>query len=101
MDWGEGDWTVELSGGTLAREEQAAGPVIAYLHRYFLPPYPGIFAIHLVKGTDQGAYQDEALTELDWMDGHVLSYVVDPTASSQTPVAAASLTVSWHLWRLH
>jgi|GEM_PF-5574110 len=93
LDWGEGDWTAEISGGTLAQEEQVSSPVIAYLHRYLLPPYPGIVAVHLVKGTDQ------ALTEIDWMDGHVLSYIIDPTASSQTPVAAASMAVSWHLWR--
>ena len=31
LDWEEGDWTVTISGGTLAQEKQASIPIIAYL----------------------------------------------------------------------
>ncbi len=93
LDWEEGDWTVTISGGALAQEKQAAIPIVAYLHRNFLPPYPGIFAVQLTGGANQ------ARTEIDWMNGHVLSYVNNPTPAANNPVAAASMAVSWRLFQ--
>lgn len=87
--WREGDWTVQVSGSTLAREKKAALPLIAYLNRYFLPPYPGILAVRLNESGTR------AVTFIDWMNGHVLSYVNDPTASPTNPTETAAMATSW------
>lgn len=95
LDWTEGDWTVQISGGTVAREEEAAPPIVAYLHRYFLPPHPGIFAVHLTRATGPLATR----TWIDWMNGHVLNYVTDPTPAGDNATASAAMAVSWHVFR--
>lgn len=88
LDWNEGDWTVQVQGGTLPHDERLATPLVAYLHRYFLPPYPGIVAVQVLG-------EDRARTEIDWMDQHVLSTVVNQRASAQNPVQAAQMAAHW------
>ena len=95
LDWPEGDWTVQISGGSLRREERAAHPVVGYLHRYFLPPHPGIFAVHLMRTTGSLT----TITWVDWMNGHVLNYVTDPTPATDNAVATGAMAVFWHVFR--
>lgn len=88
--WQEGDWTVEIQGGSAARERIAALPVVAYLHKYFLPPYPGIVAVQLTG-------QNTAWTQVDWMHGHVMSTVSDPTPSPNNAVDTVEMATHWNV----
>ena len=89
LDWREGDWTLEVEGGNLTREQEVAKPLVAYLHRAFLPPYPGIVAVQLVGSSTS------ALTHIDWVRGNVLSAVLDPTASTENPTLTAEMATHW------
>ena len=89
LDWMEGDWTFEVTGRSLAMAEKAAIPVVHLLHAYYLPPYPGIYAVRLQDGGRT------AITSIDWMRGRVLSYVTNDHASATNPVVTGGMAVSW------
>jgi len=89
LDWMEGAWTVEVAGRSLANAEKAALPIVHLLNAYYLPPYPGIYAVRLQDGGHT------AITSIDWMRGKVLSYVTNDHASATNPVVTGSMAVSW------
>jgi len=67
LNWMEGDWTIEVTGQSLAKTKSTAVSVVHLLNAYYLPPYPGIYAVRL---QDEGR---TAITSIDWMRGRVLS----------------------------
>lgn len=89
LDWAEGDWTIQVAGRSMAMVQKAAVPVVRLLHTYYLPPYPGIYAVRL---QDHGR---AAITSIDWMRGRVLSYVTNDHASATNPVATGRMAISW------
>ena len=92
LDWTEGDWTIEVAGRSLAMAEKAAVPVVHLLNAYYLPPYPGIYAVRLQDGGRT------AITSIDWMRGRVLSYVTNDHASATNPVVTGGMAISWRLY---
>jgi len=64
--------------------------VVHLLNAYYLPPYPGIYAVRL---QDEGR---TAITSIDWMRGRVLSYVTDDHASATNPIVTGGMAASWH-----
>lgn len=92
LDWAEGDWTIQVTGPSSAWVEQAAVPVVRFLHTYYLPPYPGLYAVRL------DGRGPTAITSIDWMRGSVLSYVTNDHASATNPVATGGMAVSWRRW---
>lgn len=91
LTWGEGDWTIEVSGGTPAKEMNTAGPILTYLDTHLLPPDPGIVAVRL---TAQGP-----TTSIDWATGPDLAWVNSQNISSSNPVNTLAMAVSWHIAR--
>ncbi len=89
LDWAEGGWTIQVAGRSLAMAEKAAVPVVHLLTSYYLPPYPGIYAVRLQDGGQT------AITSIDWMRGKVLSYVTNDHASATNPVMTGRMAVSW------
>ncbi len=89
LEWMEGDWSIEVAGRSLAMAEKAAVPVVHLLNAYYLPPYPGIYAVRLQDGGRT------AITSIDWMRGKVLSYVTNDHASATNPVVTGGMAVSW------
>lgn len=89
LDWSEGDWTLQVAGRSLKMVKQAAVPVVHLLNTYYLPPYPGIYAVRLHGGGRT------AITSIDWMRGRVLSWVSNQHASATNPVATGRMAISW------
>lgn len=89
LDWMEGDWTIEVAGPSLAMAAKAAVPIVHLLNTYYLPPYPGIYAVRLQDGGRT------AITSIDWVRGRVLSYVTNDHASATNPVVTGDMAISW------
>lgn len=90
LDWTEGEWTIQVAGRSMAAVEKAAPPVVHLLHTYFLPPFPGLYAVKLLDGGRT------RVTSIDWMRGRVLSYINNRHASPSNPQATGRMAISWH-----
>lgn len=62
VQWQEGDWTLQVTGGSPAADIQEANRMVTYLHSHFLPPTRGIITVdnagdgpHAVVGWQEGS----------------------------------------------
>jgi hypothetical protein len=89
LEWHEGDWTIQVLGANLTQDEKVATPLVTYLNHYLLPPYPGIVAVHLEGSSTNST------TQIDWMNGHLLSIISDPSASALNAINAVIMATHW------
>ena len=89
LEWVEGDWTLQVVGPSLTAAKKAAVPIVHLLNTYYLPPYPGVYAVRLQAGGRT------AVTSLDWIRGAVVSYVTNPRPSATNPVTTGRMAMSW------
>lgn len=94
LTWQEGDWTVEIVGGSPRYEQDMAYGLVNYLHTNYLPPYPGLIMIQLIHVGPSMA--TTAVTHMDWIDGRYLMHVDTRVPSAANPVVAATMAVSWN-----
>lgn len=85
--WHEGDWTLVVRDTPQATSVPIARRVVAYLHKAYMPPHPGLVVIGVGV---HGVY-----TRIDWVDGGYLYHIVDDLAWGQNPVAACEMAVDW------
>ncbi|MCL4494643.1 MAG: hypothetical protein M1294_07465 [Firmicutes bacterium] len=91
--WAEGNWTIEVAGGSPRYEQDTAYHLVNYLHSHYLPPYPGLIMIQL---THEGrGNKTQAVTHMDWIDGQYLMHIDTRIPGLQNPVSAAKMAVSW------
>ncbi|WP_242968629.1 hypothetical protein [Sulfobacillus sp. hq2] len=64
VEWHEGDWTLEVVGGSVLGDVQKAQEVVLYLHRHLLPETRGVLE---VLNAPDGAH-----TTVIWQEGSVL-----------------------------
>lgn len=87
--WHEGDWTLVVRDISKPNALAIGRNVVTYLHRAYMPPYPGLVVIGLgVHGF---------WTRLDWLEGTNLYRInndLNSTAVSN-PVAACEMAVHW------
>ncbi len=86
--WHEGEWTLEVKGGSSRAEQAAATPLIRYLHTHFLPGYSGLFVVAITP-------TEGIQSRLDWAQGALLMEVADDVPSASNPLITARLAVSW------
>ncbi len=91
--WTEGNWTIEVVGGSPRYEQDTAFHLVNYLHTHYLPPYPGLIMIQLTQ-EGHGA-KSQSVTHMDWIDGRYLMHIDTRIPSLQNPVVAAKMAVSW------
>ena len=92
--WTEGNWTIEVVGGSPRYEQDTAFHLVNYLHSHYLPPYPGLIMVQL---TQEGpGNKTKSVTHMDWIDGRYLMHIDTRIPSSQNPVTAAKMAVSWN-----
>jgi hypothetical protein len=85
--WHEGEWTLVVMDTTARTAVALARPVVAYLHRAFLPPHPGLVAIRIgVHGL---------VTRLAWLSGGDVFHVSNHVEYKDNPVAACAMAVGW------
>jgi hypothetical protein len=89
-DWQEGNWTLQVSGGSVSQEIPVVQRVVTYLHTHALPPAPGIVAIRVVPGSG-------ATTMIEWVKGRQLMWVGVPRATVHNPGSTCAMAVSWRL----
>lgn len=85
--WHEGDWTLAVVDTTSATAQALARPIVAYLHRAFLPPDPGLIVVAIGV---HGVY-----TRIDWRVGPLLYYVDNDLRAGDNPVSACAMAVTW------
>lgn len=85
--WHEGDWTLIVADTTSATAQALARPIVAYLHRAFLPPDPGLIVVAIGV---HGVY-----TRIDWSAGPLLYYVDNDLRAGDNPVSACAMAVTW------
>lgn len=86
--WHEGEWTMEIKGGTAVSEQTVSSPLIRYLHTHFLPGYQGLLVVN-ITGTNR------MQTRLDWDQGPLFMQVASDEPSADNPVTTARLAVLW------
>lgn len=86
--WHEGDWTLVVRDTTPQTAVAMARPVVAYLHKAYMPPYPGLVAIGIGV---EGVY-----TRIAWMDGPFAYHLENDLLWGNNPVAACAMAVHWH-----
>lgn len=89
LEWNEGDWTIQVQGSSLAQAIHTASPLVTYFNHYLLPPYPGIVTVRL------DGRSPNATTQIDWMNGHLLSIISDSSASALNPFNAVAMATHW------
>ena len=65
-----------------------ARPVVAYLHKAFLPPRPGLVAIGIGV---HGIY-----TRVAWVKGPYVFHLENDLLWGDNPVSACAMAVHWH-----
>lgn len=91
--WNEGNWTMEVTGGSPRYEQDIAFHLVNYLHSHYLPPFPGLIMIDIIH---QGVSSNTtAVTHMDWINGPYLIHIDTRIPSFQNPVTAAKMAVSW------
>ncbi|SMC06703.1 hypothetical protein SAMN00768000_2971 [Sulfobacillus thermosulfidooxidans DSM 9293] len=94
LTWQEGDWTIEITGGSPRYEQDIAFNLVNYLHAHYLPPFPGLIMIDVINQGPQG--NTTAVTHMDWIDGRYLMHIDSRIPSFQNPVDTAKMAVSWN-----
>ncbi|PSR33106.1 MAG: hypothetical protein C7B44_14915 [Sulfobacillus thermosulfidooxidans] len=92
--WNEGDWTLEITGGSPRYEQNIAYDLVRYLHAHYLPPYTGLIMVDLIHPAPLLA--DTAVTHIDWIDGRYLMHIDTRIPSYANPVAAATMATTWY-----
>lgn len=85
--WHEGDWTLVVREMPKAIAMATGRRIVAYLHRAYMPPAPGLVVVDLgVHGLN---------TMIDWVKGNDLYRVTNDLSSGSNPVAACAMAVHW------
>ena len=85
--WHEGDWTLVVRNVSNQTALSIGRRVVTYLHKAYMPPYPGLVAIGMGV---HGIY-----TRIDWVDGGYLYRIDDDLGWGVNPVAACEMAVRW------
>ncbi len=86
--WTEGNWTIQVVGSTVTKENAMANSVVNYLHTHYLPPYPGLIMVQMTSATN-------AVTRIDWIQGDQLLHVATRQPMPMNPLVAAGMVVHW------
>lgn len=85
--WHEGDWTLVVRDTTPDTAVAIARPVVAYLHKAYMPPHPGLVAIEI--GVDGIG------TRVAWIKGPYVYHIENRLRFGDNPTAACAMAVHW------
>lgn len=91
--WREGNWTIEIVGSSPRYEQQIAFNLVNFLHSHYLPPFPGLIMLQMIKGSPHNA--STAVTRIDWLHGHHVNEVSDRQPTFSNPINVAHMATSW------
>lgn len=86
--WHEGDWTLIVRDTTPQTAVAIARPLVAYLHKSYMPPHPGLVVV--------GIGVDGIETRIAWADGSFVNHIENQLLWGDNPTAACAMAVHWH-----